>query len=169
MYPIVFGKKRKAEIVSLKKYDIFNITKSKKDELRLRRKKWGFGEIYTDQIPDIELCTTNWQQNNNKIYLENYIYKIPIETILPYIKKYRSKRKFLPSWWIDEELKRRLTGQEKWDFLIASMQTHGWDEYQPACIKIRRAKKAIVINGHHRIAVAHHLNISYAPISFLYS
>jgi hypothetical protein len=49
------------------------------------------------------------------------------------------------------------------------MQTHGWDTYQPACIRIRRFKKAIVINGHHRIAIAHHLKMLYVPISFLYS
>lgn len=168
MYPIVFGRKRKVEIVCLKKYDIFNITKSKKDELKLRNKKWGFGEIYTDQIADIELCTTDWQKNN-KLYLENHIYKISTETILMYIKKYRSKRKFLSSWWFDEELKRRLTGEEKWNFLINSMQKYGWDPQQPACIRIRKLKKPIVINGHHRIAIANHLKILYVPVNFLYS
>lgn len=168
MYPIAFGSKRKVEIVCLKKYDISNITKSEKDEMRLRNKKWGFGETYTDEIADIELCTTDWQKNNNKLYLENYIYKISTENILMYIKKYRSKRKFLSSWWFDEELKRHLTGEEKWNFLINSLQKYGWDPQQPACIRIRKPKKAIVVNGHHRIAIAHYLKIPYVPISFLY-
>lgn len=152
----------------LKKYDIYNITKTETEELRLRNKKWGFGKVYVDIQADILLCDHHWKYNRHIIYPIENIYYIPLKQILPYIKKYRSKKKFLTSWWIDESLQRPLTGVEKWDMLTASMKKYGWDNLQPACIKITQKKQPIVVNGHHRISIADYLNISKIPVNFIY-
>lgn len=166
---ILYGLKIKVKIVCLKKYDISNAARSAKDEFIRRKKKWGFGKVYTNELVDIIYCAQQWQLEKIKIYPEENIYSLPLEIALSYIKKYRSINKFLSSWWVDENLNRPLTGEEKWEYLKLSMEKYGWDPLQPACIRIRSIKPPIIVNGHHRIAIAHHLNINNIPINFLYS
>lgn len=169
MIPILYGSKIKVKIVCLKKYDISNVARSSKDEFRRRRKKWGFGKIYVNEPADPVSCSQRWRAEKIKIYPEEYIYDLPLEIALSHIKRYRSINKFLSSWWVDENLNRPLTGTEKWEYLKASMGKYGWDPLQPACVRIRSVKPPIIVNGHHRIAIAHHLNITNIPINFLYS
>lgn len=153
----------------LKKYDISNVARSPKDEFIRRKKKWGFGKVYTNQEADLPYCSHQWQVEKIKVYPEEYIYNLSLEIALTHIKRYRSIRKFLSSWWVDEDLNRPLTGEEKWTYLKLSMEKYGWDPLQPACIRIRSVKPPIIVNGHHRIAIAHHLQMINIPINFLYS
>lgn len=169
MILIFYGKLTRVKIVYLKKYNISYICKSLEAELSLRRRKWGFGHTYNEAIIDLQLCSEKWQIEKIKIYPEEYIYNIPISTVLQHIKQYRSMRRFLGSWWVDEVLQRPLTGEEKWHYLKESMTKYGWDINQPGCIKIRSSKPPIVVNGNHRISIANELNFVNIPINFLYS
>lgn len=134
---------------------------------RMKGAKWGFGEILQKDKVDVEQVIQVWKNEDRKLYDERNVYFVKTEEVSKYIKKLRNKRKSLTSWWVGEDGK-RLTGVEKWEYLLQSIKDNGWDWTQPAVLIVRKKRRSVVINGHHRLAVALELGLKEVPVCFLY-
>lgn len=150
----------------IKKYSIENTCKSIEEMTRRRKNKIGFGKKICTDTADIALASEIWKKHQKKIYLEENIYMANIDDVRKYAKTIRTKKRFLRSWWVCNDLGRKMTGAEKWNFIYNSMQKYGWDFEQPMCIYI--GNKTMLLNGHHRLGVAIALGIKQIPLSFLY-
>lgn len=148
-----------------RQYDIHNVFNDDAKALKKAIKKCGIGKFVTVGCPDLEVVKSSFC-SGKKICDEEYIYMIPTDIIMRY-KKHRSKKRFLPSFWVDKELGRKLSGAEKYKYLFDSMQTHGWDDRQPLCIRI--TKKSIKVNnGNHRLIIADELGVEKIPVCIIY-
>ena len=101
------------------------------------------------------------------IYELKYRIGISISLFIMRYRILRKKKKFLPSFWVDENLGRTLTGIEKYEYLLDSFKKNGWDIKQPLCIRISK-ENIKVSNGHHRLFIAKELGIKLIPVCLIY-
>jgi len=128
------------------------------------RVKVGVGRKICNQHVELDQLFIDWRAGRKSVS-ESDIFFVPTQRLVGMC--FRPETLALPTWQTVPELRRRLSGREKWAFLKQSLAQYGWDYTQPACVIIGPNGLRLA-NGHHRVQIAVQVGIENIPCCVLF-